>query len=343
VFLGHALLGFALAGGIALLAGRERERALALGAVAAAFATAPDVDMAYALVGVTRALTDAAGPLAIAGSFWQTGNLVHRSVTHSVLLALPIAAAAGLWVRGRERPDGGASSNGVAPLEDTAARPIAATPASIGAVVVLGALVIAVTAVSGPLGGAVAVVFSAAALLVTEAAVRRTALGPNAVVAAALVGLVSHPFGDLLTGEPPAFLYPLDAVVVSERVVLSSDPTLHLLGAFGAELAAIWLGAAVFLRLYRVAPRVAVRPRATLGAGYAAGAFVLPAPTLEMSYPFVFTVLAVGLLGVAPRVRLVSAPGRPRIELPSGTAAAVTGLATVTVAWAAYSVAYLVL
>lgn len=331
MFLGHALLGFALAGGFALAAGWERERAVAFAVVTAAFATAPDVDMLYAVVGVAEALGSAAGAFGIAESFWEAGNVVHRSVTHSLVVALPIAAAAGLWVRWRR---GSEFADGTTPIARN-------DLAGFGVGVALGITTAGVTAWSGLLAGAIVGIFCLAALGIAEGAVRRTTLGNRAVLGAALVGLGTHPFGDLLTGEPPALLYPLDVAVVGERLALSADPTFHLLGAFGVELAALWLGVAVFLRLYGVSPRVALGRRATLGAGYAAGALVLPAPTLEWSYPFVFTVLAVGLLGVAPRLQFESVPGRPRIELPNGTAAAVTGLAAVTVAWAAYSVAYL--
>lgn len=334
MFLGHALLGFALAGGFAILAGWDRERAIALSVVAAAFATAPDIDMVYALVGVPSALLNASGAIPVAESFWETGNLIHRAVTHSLVVAVGVAVATGLWCLSRDDPDS---------TDRTGSGIVRRPVPGIIAVAILVTLIGVVAAAGGPLAGVITALFALTAVAIAEGAVRRTPLDPLSIVGAALVGMGSHPFGDLLTGEPPALLYPLDIVVVADRVVLHADPTLHLLGAFGVELAAIWLGVAVFLRLHRVSPRVVLSPRATLGAGYAAGALVIPAPTLEVSYPFVFSVLAVGLLGLIPRLRLVPAGTRPRIELPSGTVAVVTGLAAVTVAWAAYGVAYLVL
>ncbi len=337
MFLGHALLGFALAGGFALLAGWDRERAIALAVAAAAFATAPDVDMVYAIVSVPDALSSPAG--GFAESFWGTGNLVHRAVTHSLVVAVAVAATAGLWSRWRQSTGVRASATGT--RTSTTGTRTDRRLSGVAAIVPLLVLIGVATLVSGLLAGLIMTLFGFAALVIADTAARRTALGPTAVAGAALLGVGSHPFGDLLTGEPPALLYPLDVVVIGERVVLHADPTLHLLGAFGVELAAIWLGVGVFLRLHRVSPRVALAPRATLGAGYAAVALVIPAPTLEISYPFVFTVLAVGLLGLAPRLRLVPRGFHPRIELPSGTVAVVTGLAAVTVAWAAYGVTYL--
>lgn len=331
MFLGHALLGFALAGGVALAAGWGRERAVALAVLTAAFATAPDIDMLYAVVGVAEALASAAGMMEITTSFWAAGSVVHRSVTHSLVIALPIATAAGLWTTWRRHSI----------LQSQATGLTQSDLIGLSVALVLGATAIAAGAKSGLLAGAIIGIFGLTALAISEGAVRRTTFGGRIVVGAALVGVGSHPFGDLLTGEPPAFLYPLDVVLVGERIALSADPTLHLLAAFGVELMAIWLGIVVFARLYGVSPGVVLSPRATLGAGYAAGVLVVPAPTLDVSYPFVFTVLAVGLLGVVPQLRFETVPGRPRVELPSGTAAVVTGLAAVTVAWAAYSATYL--
>lgn len=181
--------------------------------------------------------------------------------------------------------------------------------------------------------------FALAALGASEAAVHLRSLRPRTVAAAALFGLASHPFGDLFTGEPPAMLYPLDATLVAERVAFSPDPTLHLLGAFGVELAAIWAGLLVHLRLTDRRPLRALRARAALGVGYAASVLLIPPPTLDLSYPFVFSVLGVGLLGAVPRVRRLGE--RLSVERPGPTSAVVTGLATVTVAWLAYAAAYL--
>lgn len=311
MFVGHFLLAFALVAWGADRLGVGRDRALALGGVAGAFAAVPDVDIAYALVGPLGA---AGGPLARAEAFWSAGNLVHRGVTHSLVVAVPTALAAGLWAR--------------------------ATPASrsLSAGIVL-AVAGSTLALDGALTGAVALLFGAAALSVSGGARRYAGLQGRTVGALAFVGLASHPFGDLLTGEPPAMLYPFDAALVGERIALSADPTLHLLGAFGAELATAWAALFVLLSLYGVGLRGLVANRAGAGAGYAGAAFLLPAPTLELSYPFVFSVLAVGLFGALSKSR--PRFGRGTVRLPDGSSAAATGLAALTLAWAAYGVVYL--
>ncbi|AEN05861.1 Protein of unknown function DUF457, transmembrane [halophilic archaeon DL31] len=313
MFVGHALLAFALVGGAAGLL-RDRKTGLQLGLVAAAFAAVPDVDMSYALVGLVGV---DGGALAVTGAFWEASTLVHRAVTHSVLVAPFVAALAALWVRSRRREE--------------------ISPLALGTLLTLG-LVTAATVASGLLGGAVMAVFLIAAVVAAEVVVRSSALSPGVTLGAAFVGLASHPFGDLVTGHPPALLYPLDIVVFTERVALSADPTLHLLGAFAVELAAIWAGVLVLCWLLERPVLAMLNLRPVAGAGYAAAALVIPAPTLDLSYPFVFSVLAVGTVGVVPRL------GLPReIELPAAADAAVTGLAAVTVAAAAYTVAYLVM
>jgi membrane-bound metal-dependent hydrolase YbcI (DUF457 family) len=312
MFVGHALLAFALVGGVVGLH-TDRERGLQLGLVAAAFATVPDVDMTYALVGLAGV---DGGALTAAGSFWAASTLVHRAVTHSVLVAPVVAALAAVWVHSRRR---------------------SSTPPVAGGVLLAAGLVGVATVASGLLGGAVMAVFILVAVAASEVIVRASAVPPRTTFGAAAVGLASHPFGDLVTGEPPALLYPLDTVVVAERLTLSADPTLHLLGAFGLELAAIWAGVLVLCWLCERPVLSMLNLRPVAGAGYALAALAIPAPTLELSYPFVFSVLAVGTVGAIPRFRVPD-----RVELPDAASAALTGLAAVTVAGLAYTVAYLI-
>jgi len=313
MFVGHAALAFAIVGSVAVARGWPARRALTAALVAGAFATVPDVDMVYALVGVTGAVGGDA--LAVAGAFWSTGNVVHRAVTHSLVLAPPVAFLAALQ----------------------AARP---TPGRRALAFVTGASLVALVAtLGGALAAFVAAVFLLGAATVGAVTGRYADLSAPQVFAIALFGLASHPFGDLFTGEPPAMLYPLDTALVTDRVVLASDPTLHLLGAFGIELATVWAAVAVTCLAMGLRPTTAVSPRATLGAGYAASVLLIPAPTLELSYPFVFSVLGVGLLGLLPRVRLVDGT----VEPPDWLAAGLTGLSAITVAWAAYGAAYVFL
>ncbi|WP_135364748.1 metal-dependent hydrolase [Halosimplex halophilum] len=303
MFVGHACLAFAVAAVGADRLGWSRERALGVAALAALFATLPDVDVVYGLSGLV-APAAGAGPVPVE-SFWAAGNRVHRGVTH----ALPVAAVvtAAVWLGGR---------TGI--------------PSRAAGAALLAGLVALVAAVGGGLAAAVAALFVCCVGAVVVLA-RRRGVAPRVLAGAALVGLFTHPFGDLLTGEPPALLYPFEATLVAERVVLSTDPTLHLLGAFGVELATVWLALAAYFRISGERPTAHVDRRAVLGVAYAGAALALPAPTLEVSYHFVFSVLAVGVVGVAP-----PSPDRLRTWR-----AGVTALAAVSLAAVAYAAVYL--
>lgn len=304
MFVGHAAFAFALAALTATAVGLRRERALAFGVVAGAFAAVPDVDMVYAVAGLTVA--DGGGVFAIAESFWATSTLVHRAITHSLVVAVPAAGAFALAAG------------------ETRERTLA--------VGILAALVAVSYAVSGWLGGFVMLAFALAGVAVGRWSARY-GLERRTLLGLALLGLASHPFGDVFTGEPPRLLYPLNMTVFDGRVALHGDPTLHLLGAFAIELAAIWLAILAYHRVSGVRLRRHVDARAAVGVAYALAVFVIPPPTLSVSYPFVFSVLAVGVVGAVPH------PLRRR--LPDRATAAITGLSAVSLAGLGYAVAYL--
>ncbi|WP_335998513.1 metal-dependent hydrolase [Halorientalis halophila] len=325
MFLGHGLFAFALValGGRAV--GWSAERALWLGALAGAFATAPDIDMLYAPVGL---LGGASGVFDAVRSFWGASTVVHRSVTHSLPLGVAAAVAyALLAVRYRS----------------AASRLTGVGTSALGLGLLCG-LVATAWAVSGALDAVVVGLFVLAGLAVTHVAAAR-GVSPRMVGTTALIGLLTHPFGDLLTGEPPAMLYPFDVTLFAERVTLHPDPTLHLLGAFAVELATIWLAAYAVFSLTDRRFREHLSPRAGVGAGYAVAALAIPAPTLSGSYQFVFSVLSLSMVGWVGTRRYAGGRlpfGRVRPSLSNWPTALVTGLTAVTLAAAAYAVAYLV-
>ncbi|MBX0285204.1 metal-dependent hydrolase [Haloarcula salinisoli] len=304
MFIGHALLAFALAVVAAERFAVPRERALRYGILAGLFAAVPDVDVVYAPIGLLVRSAQTVGP----DVFWETANVIHRGPTHSLVMGAVLALAIYCWV--------------------VATRPARALSLSLAVLMVaVGSLV------SGAVGGAVVLVYTVTGFVVAAIA-NRKGVSPRPLLGAALVGLLSHPFGDLFTGSPPPFLYPFDVVLVAERVALHPDPTGQLLAAFAVELAAIWLAVLAYARLTdRELPSL-VSPRASLGAGYAVTALLLPAPTMEQSAHFVFSVLAVGVVG---------APVRPFRREFDRLRMAVTGLAAVTVGAIAYAIAYGVL
>lgn len=304
MFVGHGLLAFAIGALGARAMGRSPEQALWIGLLAGAFGLAPDVDILYAPSGVLGAATL---PGAAEG-FWSAGNVVHRAVTHSLVVGAATAGSLVALARGGTAWRAG------------------------GLLGLLGLLAVS-AAVSGALGLVVMAVFLLTAVTIAAAG-GVVGQSPRAVGAAALVGLLTHPFGDLLTGAPPAMLYPLDVQVVGGRLTPFADPTLNLLAPFALELGTAWLAVVAYLHVTqgRVAPRLrsALSTRATVGMAFGVAALTLPAPTLAAPYHFVFSAVAVGVVGAFP-VRVGHRPGR----------VVVTGLATLTLAGLAYAAVYL--
>ena len=312
MFVGHGLLAFAIAASVADRRGWPADRALAVGVLAFLFGTLPDVDMLYALVGL---VAGAEGLFAASDAFWTAASMVHRAVTHSLVLGALAAGAFAAWRAGETHASG-------------TRRAVGWQAVALGIVLaVLGAVWVA----SGALALAIVAVFLVAGLCIVRVA-RALDFGPNIVLGTGLLGLLTHPFGDLFTGTPPQFLYPVDVTLVEGVVTLHPDPTLHLLGAFFLELATFWLAllAVANLRGWRLLPRV--RPRAALGVGYGAAVFAIPAPTLQLSWPFVFSVLGMGAVGV---------PLRLRAQVSDYWYTVVTALMAVTLAGLAYATAYL--
>jgi membrane-bound metal-dependent hydrolase YbcI (DUF457 family) len=308
MMVGHAALAFALAALIATRLDVPAERALLVGAVAGAFAVTPDFDMGYAFVGIVTADTLALS--ALQDTFWEAGLVVHRGLTHSLVVGGVTALGFGLLAHPRLGRAAGA--------------------------VGLAGLVATTLALVGPLEAAVMVSFVVAGAAVTAGAVW-LGLAPREILGTALVGVLTHPFGDLFTGTAPTLLYPLSGRHLPERVLLFEEPTLHLLGAFGLELATVWAALLVLLWLQGRPLRQHVHHRAVVGVGYATAVLTLPPPTLDVSYQFVFSVLAVGSVGAT-----VDLPLPTFRERETQYTVLLTGLAAITLAWASYAIVYAV-
>lgn len=320
MMVGHSLLAFALVATLARVLDADPRRALTAGIVAGAFAAVPDADMVYALSGLAGAEFD--GVFAVTTAFWSASTVVHRSMTHSLVVA-PVAALAFalVVVRGRH-----------------------AALSTVAGAGVLAGLIWLAAAMHGWLGVVVLVAFALAGVGVALAVRRLTDLDARTTFGLALLGLASHPWGDLVTGEPPTMLWPLDRVLLPERVVLSADPTLQLLGAFALELLVVWFAVLAFARVTDRRP--AVSRRALAGVAYGGAVFLLPPPTLDVSYQFVFSILAVGTVLAFP----TGTPSRSSLAVETLRQSAAdaswrsltTGLAAITLALLAYGTLYAV-
>jgi membrane-bound metal-dependent hydrolase YbcI (DUF457 family) len=326
MFIGHALLAFALAVIIAQWLGWESREALAVGIAAGAFAALPDVDMLYAAVAINP--TEFVASTGVQPeAFWGPANQAHRLMTHSLVVAALAGPAFSLWTL---RSAAGWRRGG----------------AILGAGVLAGLVVLA-AATSGPIGAFVVGAFVLVGLAIAELSQSRLDLSPGVLALAATAGIASHPWGDLVTGEPPALFYPLDVSVLSERIVLSGDPTIHLLAAFALELGVVALAAAVVAQQAGYKPHRLVDRRALIGAVYGVTAVFMVPPTIHLSYQFVGSILAVGgVCGVSrPGVRGWY-PVRTAVDRLVGTSeralqTVLTTLTGIAVALVSYGVVYI--
>lgn len=324
MYVGHALLAFALG----VLAGDRlgvgRSRVIAIGLLAGGFAVLPDVDTAHTVFAVVEA-----GPRNLfptpehvwTAEAWQ----VHRALTHSLIVGAVASVGVGLFGAGLRRRDG-------TPLGDAVTLALAA--AAFGAVLAVG------VRTDGLAGAATAGLYVLGAVALATWAIRRD-VPPRWIGGAAAIGLLTHPFGDLFMGRPPAFLYPLSSTPPIPKLAVAADPTVNLVALFGLELVLAW--AALWTlsthRVWRL--RDAVEHRAVLALGFAGAALVIQPPTLQVAYHFAAGTIAAGLvIGVVPGVvRGRGSPYRHRVYRTG----VVTGLAAVSLAVTAYLLAYLAL
>lgn len=345
MYVGHALLGFVLGALVADRAGVRRSRVLAVGLLAAGFAVLPDVDAAHTAYAVIEA-----GPRTLfptpehvwTAEAWR----VHRALTHSLLVGAVASVGVGLLGAGlaRSGPPGN-RPRGPGPLDHRGGRRTGARVAAVAALAVAAAAFGAVLAVGvatdGLAGAATAGLYVAGAVGLAWWAVRR-GISARWVGASAAIGLLTHPFGDLFMGRPPAFLYPMSSTPPVPKLAVAADPTVNLVALFGVELALGWAAVWTVARHRGWRLRDAVEPRAVLALGFGGAALVIRPPTLQVAYHFAAGTIAAGfVLGVVPGVvRGRRSPGSRRGSYRAGL---VTGLAAVTLAATAYLLAYLAL
>lgn len=318
MFVGHEFVAFALGVVLARRLGASDASALAVGFVAGASAVLPDLDL---LVGAVTYASLLGGSSASWEGLWSASNAIHRGLSHTLVggvgAAVVLTAAALARRYSRTRTWGGALGAG-----------------GLGLAVVVGLTWIAFGA-GGPSEvlsiGLVAVGAIVLGVLVEE----RTSLGTRAVFGAALVGLLSHPFGDVFMATPPQVFYPLDAAFLTESVRLAADPTVNLVGIAVVELLTVWGGVLAFASVTGVSLRRAVDPKAALGLTYPLLMAFVPRPTMVEAHWLGITLVPFGIVGTfVLRERRVGRSDRLLRAL-------VTGLATVTLAAGAYVVAYL--
>ena len=346
MFVGHEFLAFALAGWGAARLGWDDRTVLHAGVIAALAALLPDLDVGYAVA--TYAVAVAGGTPLGWEAFWGVANATHRVVTHT----LPTGGVATLVFGGavavaRRRV---ASGDRTRPRSGRVATVALAGAAVLAAAVVLSGFRAAVS----PAAAVVAAGFLACVSVAGWLLAARSDLSTAGVTAAAGVGFLSHPFGDVFLAAPPPLFSPFGPPVWTGRVSLAADPTLDLLGVLFVELAAVWAGLSVFSRggggrIGRAGRlRDAIDRRAVAGVAYAPAAVVLPRPTIVDAHILGATIVpfaaVVGVWAGHASFRRTRADHAAVAASRFGSAytGTVTGVTALTLAATAYATVYVV-
>ncbi len=274
MMLGHFLLAFTLASLAAILLDYSKHRALVIGLAAGCFAFIPDVDILYAWKELFVIFESGLTPFV--DTFWSTSSEVHRGLSHSLIVGFLSSLAFTFYYRDSDLLTG---------------------------IVVTAVFSAIFFHLLGFLGGIVAGAFSITGIILSEAVSRKTDLSLKEFLAVSALGLLSHPFGDIFTGVPPEFFYPLETVLLDSRIAIFQDPTLNLLLAFSTELFFICSSIAMFFYLTDRDLRSALSPLALTGVLYLGIGYWIPAPTLEVSYQFVFSIIGYSaFVGALPEI-----------------------------------------
>ncbi|MFB6253015.1 MAG: metal-dependent hydrolase [Halobacteriaceae archaeon] len=302
MFIGHGVLAFVGVSLYGYVRNIQTRRIFLYGLIAAVFATIPDIDMLYALVGIISA--DTTHLFSLTEAFWSASTYLHRGLTHSLLIGSIVALSAALVCR-----------------------------QTILTILIGTLLTVGILLLHGPVGAVIMGLYFVVACGIGWK-MKDWDIDPRTTFLLASWGLLSHPFGDVFTGEPPAFFYPLDITIVTTRIAPFMDPTLNLLMAFWIELLVIWSGLIMIYHLQERSIINDIRPKIGLGSLYGFAVFIIQPPSMEISYQFVFSVLAMGVVGMPQQIMR----RKPTITWQD---VAINGLGAITCAGGAYTLVYL--
>lgn len=325
MIIGHAFLACVLAFFIAEYRGFSSQKTLWFGILAGGFAVLPDIDMLYPFVILT---TPPFPPLVNAlDVFWHSSTVVHRNITHSLVVSL-FTALSFTWIAAGHRRHTNTDT------QETAH--IAHLQAAL-AISFLTGLISYVYLTNGIVSAGVLVMFSIGGIALTLFARIHLSFTPCLTAAAMLIGLLSHPFGDFFTGTPPALFYPFKLLNLSDPIAFSPNATLHFLVVFGLELLVVWL---VIWRVHTGSftdIHVTFSWLAAFTIGYASVFWIIAPPTIHSAYYFT---LPLATLGALTAIGYTLATD---ISFESIINATTNGFFVVTIGWVSYALTYLLL
>jgi len=301
MFAGHFFIAFLIVSLFAYWKGIDKEQCLVLGVFAGGFAVLPDLDIVYALKGLSSIFL----PVSVLDSFWSASKVIHRGISHSLVTGF---IAASLFALGYEKNS---------------------YIGNIFSIIFLGVFAFFL---DGWIGAGVLVLYGAVGGVLSTYA--ENYLSRKRLFAVALTGLMSHPFGDLFTGTPPDFLYPLNIEIISSRLVLFSDPVINIVSLLIFEVALILSGITfiAYLKDFDVTKFFNLAP--LVGVLYGSVFWLIPLPSLSEAYKFVFSILLYSL--TVPIIDYIIFERENRyLQI------VLTGLLTVLVSAFAYLIVYL--
>ena len=265
MIVGHFLLAFSLVALYAIYRELGSEYALTMGLIAGGFAVLPDIDILFAARELLVLFSS--GVSGFVDSFWQTSKIVHRGWTHSLVTLFISASLFSIYHKTSYR------------LIAITALPVAFfTGIHYGNVFTAGVMIF----------------FIAGGLLISRIA--ESKVESRDFTLSVFLGLLLHPFGDVFTGTPPEFFYPFETGLFSSRVIIFGDPVINLLAIFALEFSLVWIGLLTVSKLRGIDVKREIKGFSFIGLVYAPAAIYIQAPTLEVAYQFVFSVIGFGAL-----------------------------------------------
>lgn len=313
MIVGHAMVGFVVSVMIARKLSMSRDQQLAVGLTAMAFAVLPDFDLIVGVIGVVE--SGLQGISQTQQEFWTDGLKYHRGLTHSILFGLVSATIFSLISYGdRNRLLG----------------------------LALAIVVLLISAVSlGVLQSIVVFSYIISGIVITLI-VRKYNDMRNIVVISSFTGVITHPFGDVFTGTSPQLLSPLSINVLPDIVLVSQEPTLHLLFVFILELSTVWAFVYTYLKINEESVWTYIPVYTMVGVLYGFTSMIIQPPTLEVSYHFVFSIIALGFSVMMVEAYL-HAYKKQNFNLKQIQSLLISGLGVVTVSLISYLIGYIIL
>lgn len=248
MFIGHGFAAAVLTVLVIRVAFPEfRDRETVLAVVAFVFGILPDIDMLHTLLEMFLYLTNNPGlvlsPSTLLDVFWTLSWDVHRGLTHSILVVTVLALFLYRLAQDRRDYDGT-----IEPRQFTREQFYDLTSAPTRRL--LAVLVVLSIFATGVTEFLVFWLFVFATVAVTLVLTNAGVTRPRELLLSALVGMASHPLGDLWLGPSFQIFAPLPYESPRHQPLLG-DETLHYTIAYSVEAAICLVGLLVLAASYR--------------------------------------------------------------------------------------------